>query len=603
MNVAGSTDNNGQFSRLIRAHPINYNGGIYMDKMKRSFASIVLACTVATILALGGCGVETIPPPTASPTPGVVSGVAAVGKSIQGMVTLKDSSSPSKIRTTITGPDGSYQFKVDGLKPPFVLKVQWKDENAVTLRLHSLARKHGKANINPLSDVILAGAGADDPTLIFDTNDPASIQAAAEKLMAALQSLRTVLAPMFQLYGIEKDPIEDDFEADHTGLDALFDDVRIYAASGMIIVRNKRTNGLIFSAPINDIASGTFYENNLPVQPGTLNGASLYANKCASCHGALAPGKKGATAAEIQAAIAANTGGMGTLSSLTALEIQAIATFLAPGAPEPSACTYTYDLWGACQSDNTQSRIMLTSAPAGCTGTPVLTQACTYVPGPSSCSYTYNAWGACQSNGTQTRTLATSSPAGCVGIPVLSQTCTYVPPVTTCSSFTYSAWGACQSDNTQTRTQLTASPAGCTGGTPVLSQSCTYVPPVTTCSSFTYSAWGSCQSDNTQTRTQLTASPAGCTGGTPVLTQSCTYVPPVSTCGSCHAIPPSTGKHAFHYPSRVSSCSTCHGTGYTPTAVTATTHMNGVSNIVSSMNYNATTGTCGSPGCHGSKTW
>jgi len=177
-----------------------------------------------------------------------------------------------------------------------------------------------------------------------------------------------------------------------------------------------------------------------------------------------------------------------------------------------------------------------------------------------------------------------------------------VPPVTACTSFTYSAWGACQSNNTRTRTQLTATPAGCTGGTPVLSQTCTYVPPVTACTSFTYSAWGACQSNNTQTRTQLTATPAGCTGGTPVLSQSCTYTPPTPACGSCHAIPPKTGQHSFHYPSRA-TCTTCHGAGYSPTAVTAATHNNGTVNVLSSLNFNAATSTCGSPGCHGSRAW
>ncbi|MBI5101301.1 MAG: hypothetical protein HZB33_05650, partial [Nitrospirae bacterium] len=87
-------------------------------------------------------------------------------------------------------------------------------------------------------------------------------------------------------------------------------------------------------------------------------------------------------------------------------------------------------------------------------------------------------WGTCQSNNTQTRTVLTSSPAVCTGgSPVTTQACTYVPPVTACTSFTYSAWGTCQSNNTQTRTVLTSSPAGCTGGSPVITQVCNYVPP------------------------------------------------------------------------------------------------------------------------------
>ncbi len=154
-------------------------------------------------------------------------------------------------------------------------------------------------------------------------------------------------------------------------------------------------------------------------------------------------------------------------------------------------------------------------------------------PPPQTCtSFTYSDWGACQPDGTQTRTVISSSPAGCTGgTPVLSQTCTYVPPPSTCTSFTYSDWGACQPDGTQTRTVVSSSPTGCTGGSPVLTQSCTYVPPSQTCTSFTYSDWGACQPDGTQTRMVVSSSPAGCTGGTPVLSQSCTYVPPGPTQG------------------------------------------------------------------------
>src|SRR5689334_9691010 len=62
-----------------------------------------------------------------------------------------------------------------------------------------------------------------------------------------------------------------------------------------------------------------------------LDGASLYAGNCAGCHGPLATsGKKGATIARIQTAIAGNTGGMGTLSSLSTDQLQAIADALAP---------------------------------------------------------------------------------------------------------------------------------------------------------------------------------------------------------------------------------------------------------------------------------
>ncbi len=41
-------------------------------------------------------------------------------------------------------------------------------------------------------------------------------------------------------------------------------------------------------------------------------------------------------------------------------------------------CTYIYSEWGVCQPNNTQSRTVISSSPSGCTGTPILTQSCTY---------------------------------------------------------------------------------------------------------------------------------------------------------------------------------------------------------------------------------
>jgi len=219
---------------------------------------------------------------------------------------------------------------------------------------------------------------------------------------------------------------------DHKGSNvrALLRDVSFTVAKGVVTVTNRATGAVIFTGPLRHLDEGTFYPENMPAGPGG------------------------------------------------------------------STCTeFTYSAFGACQPDNTQARTVLTSLPAGCTG----------------------------------------------GTPVLTQACTYVPPTNVCTEFTYSAFGACQPDNTQARTVLTSLPAGCTGGTPVLTQACTYVPPTNVCTEFTYSAFGACQPDNTQARTVLTSLPAGCTGGTPVLTQACTYVPPVdgaalygASCQRCH---------------------------------------------------------------------
>jgi hypothetical protein len=61
-----------------------------------------------------------------------------------------------------------------------------------------------------------------------------------------------------------------------------------------------------------------------------LDGAQLYADNCEACHNPLATSTKlGRSAAQIQGAIDANIGGMGTLRGLTPAEVQAIADALA----------------------------------------------------------------------------------------------------------------------------------------------------------------------------------------------------------------------------------------------------------------------------------
>ncbi len=89
-----------------------------------------------------------------------------------------------------------------------------------------------------------------------------------------------------------------------------------------------------------------------PPPPTPTDGATLYTNNCSGCHGALATSTKlNRTASQIQAAIDANTGGMGGLSSLSATEVQAIADALAGGGgttPIPTTGEQLYISY--CQS-------------------------------------------------------------------------------------------------------------------------------------------------------------------------------------------------------------------------------------------------------------
>lgn len=104
------------------------------------------------------------------------------------------------------------------------------------------------------------------------------------------------------------------------------------------------------------------------------------------------------------------------------------AGWVAGSSPAPT-CTFAYSAWSECQPSGSQTRTA-TSSPAGCAGTPTLSQACTYVP--PACAYTYTLWGDCQPNGTQTRSVASTTPTPCTaGVPVESQACVYTSPTPT----------------------------------------------------------------------------------------------------------------------------------------------------------------------------
>ena len=465
----------------------------------------------------------------------------------------------------------------------------------------ALAGCGGADSSTAVADPVLSDLAA--KTLLLSSDDVESEREQAAptyrydryNLEAVIYRLRTVAAPLFQHYGLR-------FGEDWTESRAfrtMIGEVSFVVKNGVVTVTNKATGGVIFTGQLNNVVAGVFSPENIP---GATDG------------GTVTP---------------------------------------PPPPPPATLCIYTYSAWAACQSNSTQARTVASSTPAGCTGTPVLSQPCVYTPPvldgaalytqtcsschgplatstklgrtadqittagmtkgltpeqvqavasalavatPPACSYTLGAWGACQSNGTQTRTV-TSFPAACTGTtPASSQACTYVPPVVTCSSFTYSAFtpAVCPATGQQTRTVATSSPVGCTGGSPVLNQACTYVPPVVTCSSFTYSAWNTCSASGTQSRTVTASAPAGCTGGTPVLTQACTPPPVACTSFTYSALTPAVCPSSGQQTRTVTSSAPAGCTGGTPVLTVACTYVPPVTNPVTLADV---TTTC--TACHG----
>ena len=218
-----------------------------------ALAATLVACGSGSGTGGGGTGVS----------PQVVSGVAATGAPIVGQVTLRDSSATRKDKIAVIANDGTFSIDVSDLRGPFLLKATGTAEG-VSRTLFSFADTPGIANINPLSNAALASAaGVDDPAAVFDKPDAATLEKIKSNLPGSVNTLKfklKVLLDDFNAAGA--DPVRDPYSADHTGLDGMFDNVKIVIDKGVLTVTNATTGAVIFTAKVSDVASGRFTENN-----------------------------------------------------------------------------------------------------------------------------------------------------------------------------------------------------------------------------------------------------------------------------------------------------------------------------------------------------
>ena len=120
--------------------------------------------------------------------------------------------------------------------------------------------------------------------------------------------------------------------------------------NGINSVSNMKSLSVLSSAQVQAIADALKQTSS---QPPVLDGATLYANNCAGCHGVLASSTKaGATLAQIQHGIA-TVNDMKTLSSLSTEQLQAIVSVLAnitPPTPSLDGSTLYANYCASCHN-------------------------------------------------------------------------------------------------------------------------------------------------------------------------------------------------------------------------------------------------------------
>jgi hypothetical protein len=211
--------------------------------------TIIATMLTFLLLPISGCGGGGAGGGTTTPPVQTISGVAAAGKAIVGTVFLKDSAAVPTIRqadTTLAG-GGKFTLDVTGLTKPFMLKVVGTS-GSTPYTLYSLAADQGTANVNPLTNLVVAVAAArGDLETLYSASNRSGMANISGNLTKALSDVRATLSPLIPTYPVlgSANPITDLFSADGSGLDGVLDLVAVTVDTlGNIRISDSGTSGV-----------------------------------------------------------------------------------------------------------------------------------------------------------------------------------------------------------------------------------------------------------------------------------------------------------------------------------------------------------------------
>lgn len=220
----------------------------------RMTTRVIAVFAVILIAGCGGGGGGGGSSPTA------ISGTAATGSpitggvsgSMNGVVTLKDSSNPAKTVTTATDSNGNYAFtqaQIQGFTPPFMLQINYKVGGigyslASAVTAADVTSGHATINITPLTDFVIANLGHQITSAIFANSNYSSLLTPAA-ISAGVSALDAELQPILLQQGVSGtvDLLHQAFTANGAGLDAVLDslNVTIDPATGSEVLTNTTT--------------------------------------------------------------------------------------------------------------------------------------------------------------------------------------------------------------------------------------------------------------------------------------------------------------------------------------------------------------------------
>ena len=164
-----------------------------MKQPQLRILSLSMSLALVTSGLLSACGGGGDSAPIAAAPTATVSGVAATGAAIvAGQVTLNCLSGKTGIATT--GNDGSFAVNLTGVTLPCIGRVDYKDILGAAQKLQTFISAAGTANINPVTDLLVASLTGGKAADAFDKFDPTKVKGyTPAQVKAATDTVKTFL--------------------------------------------------------------------------------------------------------------------------------------------------------------------------------------------------------------------------------------------------------------------------------------------------------------------------------------------------------------------------------------------------------------------------
>lgn len=205
-----------------------------MNKLtQRLIQAGVIAASVVGLVGCGGGGGGTTTATTGTTAAATtLSGTVAGGAAVIGTVIVTDSLGATK--TTTIDTSGHYTVDVSGMTGPFVLKAAGTvGANSVTYYSAAVTADIGHTvNVTPFTNLMVSNIAAQLADTYF--SNPANVASIGSKitaanLAAAETAMHAKLLPVLNSLGVSAsiDLLRSSFSADHSGLDAALDMVKV----------------------------------------------------------------------------------------------------------------------------------------------------------------------------------------------------------------------------------------------------------------------------------------------------------------------------------------------------------------------------------------